>query len=277
MISVLIITKNDGDVIGDCIKSVKDLADEIIVVDGGSEDNTVEISEKLGAKVVRNPFKNFSDQRNLALSLAKGDWVFYIDSDERATPAFISEVKNRIRAVGLFDSFDRAQDKSAQDKDIGGFRIRRKTFYLGKDWGFTDKVERVFRKDKLKGWHGVVHETPEFEGRLETISESILHYTHRNLEQMVVKTNEWSEFEADLRSKANHPKMNVFRFFRVMITGFLRSYISEKGYKNGTAGLIESIYQAFSMFVTYVKLWERIERSEGARLQAKRTGVGAEK
>ena len=73
MISVLIITKNDEDVIGDCINSVKELADEIIVVDGGSEDDTVEVAEKLGAEVVKNTFKDFSDQRDLALSLAKNE------------------------------------------------------------------------------------------------------------------------------------------------------------------------------------------------------------
>mgnify|MGYP001567050567 FL=1 len=242
MISVLIISKNDGDVIGDCIKSVKDLADEVIVVDGGSQDKTIEISEKFGPKVVKNAFRNFADQRNLALSLAKNEWIFYIDSDERATPEFIESIKIKIESA---------------DDNIGGFYIKRKTFYLGRDWGFSDKVERIFRKDKLRNWHGVVHETPDFEGHLEIINEPILHYTHRNLEQMIEKTNDWSEYEADLRLKANHPKMNIFRFLRVMITGFLRSYIAEKGYRNGTAGLIESIYQAFSMFITYAKLWEK--------------------
>jgi glycosyltransferase involved in cell wall biosynthesis len=246
MISVLIITKNEGDVIEDCIKSAKGLADEIIVVDGGSQDNTIELSEKLGARVVKNTFKNFSDQRNLALSLAKNDWVFYIDSDEQITPEFAKEAKEKINTT---------------KQDISGFYVKRKTFYLGCDWGFSDRVERIFRKDKLKGWHGIVHETPDYEGRLETISEHILHYTHRNLEQMVEKTNEWSEYEADLRAKANHPKMNVFRFMRVMVTGFLRSYIRENGYRNGTAGLVESTYQAFSMFITYAKLWEKQQKS----------------
>ena len=125
MISVLIITKNDGNVIGECIKSVKDLADEIIVVDGGSQDNTIEISEKLGAKVVKNTFKNFSDQRNLAKEVAKSDWIFYIDSDERATPEFIKDVRSRIYDVGNY---------------IAGFYVWRKTFYLGRDWGFSDKL-----------------------------------------------------------------------------------------------------------------------------------------
>ena len=112
-------------------------------------------------------------------------------------------------------------------------------------------------KEKLKGWHGVVHETPEVQGSLETINEPILHFTHRNLEQMVAKTNDWSEYEANLRVRTDHPKMNFFRFIRVMATGFTRSYIFEKGYKNRTAGLIESVYQAFSMFITYAKLWEK--------------------
>lgn len=244
MITVLIITKNEEDVIGDCIRSVKPLADEIIVVDD-SEDSTPEIAERLGAKVVKNKFKNFSDQRNLAASLAHEPWIFYIDSDERATEKFIRDVRSRMYDLG---------------EDVAGFYIRRKTFYLGQDWGFSNRVERVFRKDKLKGWYGVVHETPEVEGRLETISEPILHYTHRNLEQMVAKTNDWSEYEADLRIKTDHPKMNIFRFARVMITGFLRSYIFEKGYRNGTVGLIESMYQAFSMFITYAKLWEKQQK-----------------
>lgn len=241
-ISVLIIAKNEEDVIADCIKSARDLADEIIVVDGGSDDNTVGVAEKLGAKVVRNTFKNFSDQRNLAASVAKNEWILYLDSDERATPEFISELKEKVGSAA---------------SGIAGFWVRRKTFFYGKDWKFTDRVQRVFRKEKLKGWHGVVHETPEVDGRLEEIREPILHYTHRNLEQMVEKTNEWSEYEADLRLKSKHPKMTVWRFPRVMMTAFMGSYFRGGGYKNGTAGIAEAMYQSFSMFITYAKLWEK--------------------
>ena len=233
-ISVLIISKNEEDVIEDCIKSVKSLADEIILVDD-SDDKTPEIAKKLGAKVVRNAFKNFADQRSLATSLAANDWIFYIDSDERVTPAFIKDLKSRIFDLRL-------------DTEIGGFWVRRKTFFYGKDWGFADRVQRVFKKDKLKGWHGVVHETPQVDGRLLTIDEPILHHTHRDFEQMVKKTNEWSEFEADLRLKTNHPKMNVLRFARVMTTAFLGSYFREGGWKNGTAGIMEAIYQSFSIY-----------------------------
>lgn len=243
MISVLIISKNDEDVIGDAIKSVKELASEIIVVDD-STDKTPEIAEKLGARVFKNTFRDFSDQRNLAATLAHNQWIFYLDCDERATSDFIKEVKEKVSIP-------------VNSPDISGFIVRRKTFFLGKDWNFEDKVERIFLKSKLKGWHGIVHETPEVEGRLLEIKSPILHFTHRDLTRMVDKTNEWSDYEASLRIKANHPKMSMWRFPRVMITGFLKSYFKEGGYKNGTAGLVESIYQSFSMFITYAKLWEK--------------------
>ncbi len=240
MISVLIITKNEEEVIEDCIKSTAEIADEIVVVDD-SADKTPEIAERLGAKVVKNEFKNFSDQRNLALKHAKNDWIFYIDADERATPEFIKEVKEKIKNA---------------NPDVAGFIVKRKAFYFGKDWNFTDKVERAFRKSKLLGWKGIVHETPSVDGKMDIVNEPILHYTHRNLSQMLEKTNKWSEYEAKLRFDAKHPKMNLWRFVRVIATGFLKSYIKEKGFKNGTAGMIEATYQGYSMFITYSKLWE---------------------
>lgn len=240
MISVLIITLNEEDVIEDAINSVKDLADEVVVIDGGSTDATIEIAEKLNARVVRNKFKNFSDQRNLAASVAKGDVLFYLDSDERATPAFVEELKEKINL----------------NPEVAGFFARRKTYYYGRDWHFEDRVQRVFHKDRLKEWYGVVHETPRVDGEMKDIFEPILHYTHRNFEQMIAKTNEWSEYEAELRFKAGHPKMNVWRFARIMFTGFLGSYFSGGGWRNGTAGIVEGTYQMYSMFLTYAKLWE---------------------
>ena len=96
MISAIIISRNEESVISDCIKSIKNLADEIIVVDD-SDDKTAKIAEDLGAKVTKNKLQDFSSQRNLGASLAKNEWIFYIDSDERATPGFIAEVKEKIK------------------------------------------------------------------------------------------------------------------------------------------------------------------------------------
>lgn len=244
MLSVLILAKNEEDVIEDCIKSIKDIADEIIVVDSYSTDKTVKIVEKFGAKVVQNRFVDFSDQRNFAFHLARGEWVLYLDSDEKATEDFKEEAYD---TIGHF----------REDTGVGGFYVRRKTFFYGRDWGYTDKVQRLFYKKFFVRWEGKLHETPNIIGTFSQLQSSILHFTHRDLYRMVEKTNEWSEIEAELRYKAHHPKMSWWRFIRVMLSGFMRSYILEKGYKNGTYGFIESMYQAFSLFITYAKLWEK--------------------
>ncbi len=243
MISVVILTHNSSDMLEDCLKSLSGFSDEIILIDSNSEDNTKEIGKKYKAKIVDHNLSSFSEQRNIGLEEARGDFIFYIDADERLTEEFKKE------ALAAVNSYD-------PNSKIAGFFIRRKTFYLGRDWHFTDKVQRLFYKKRLKKWFGTVHETPEVEGEFGHIKSPILHYTHRTLEQMVDKTNQWSDLEADLRLKANHPKMSWWRFPRVMTTEFVRAFIKEKGYRNGTEGMIESIYQGFSIFITYAKLWE---------------------
>lgn len=242
-ISGIIITKNEEEMIEDCVKSLS-FCDEVIVVDSYSTDNTVSITERLGAKVVQTKFTDFSAVRDFALSLSLGDWILYLDADERATDEFKQELVETIKNY-------------REGSGIGGYFIRRKNFYYGRDWNYIDRVQRLFYRKFFIGWEGKVHETPRIKGKFGKIKSPVLHYTHRDLTKMVEKTNEWSEFEAELRFKAHHPKMNLFRFVRVMLTSFVKSFFFEKGYKNGTAGLVEGIYQAFSMFITYAKLWEK--------------------
>jgi glycosyltransferase involved in cell wall biosynthesis len=242
-LTVIIVSKEDEDVIGDAIKSVKGFAEHILVIDGNRDDITRKAAEKLGAMVVRHQFKDFSDQRNFAILHAHTTWVLYLDSDERVTNEFKSEVE---RVIAEYDEFSA----------IGGYFIYRKTFYYGKDWHLQDKVQRLFLRNRFVEWTGAVHETPKIKGEFGVIQAPIEHYTHRNLSQMVRKTNEWSEYEAKLRFEKGHPPLVVWRFFRVMFTEFVGSYIKNKGYKNGTLGLIEAMYQAFSIYITYAKLWE---------------------
>lgn len=242
-LSIIILARNEEDVIADCIESLKDFGDEILVIDAGSTDRTPQIAEHLGAKVITHEFQNFSAQRNFAFEKAHGNWVLYIDADEQVTSDFKKEVAT------IVENHD-------QNGPVGGYFVNRKTYYFGKDWGLKDKVQRLFNRKNFIEWYGTVHETPKIKGEFGETKSYILHFTHRNLSQMVAKTNEWSEYEAELRFKAHHPKMTPLRFIRVMMTGFLDSYIKNKGYKNGTAGFVEAVFQAFSMFITYAKLWE---------------------
>lgn len=243
MLSIIILTYNEEDVIGECLASLGDFGDEVIVIDSFSTDKTQEIAKRHKAKVVEHRLLDFFSQRNFALDTTRGDFVYYIDADEVVTEDFKKEVKAAILNY-------------PNTPFIGGWFIRRETYYFGKRWGLTDQVQRLFYKKKLLRWEGVVHETPRIEGEFGIINSPIKHFTHRNFSQMVEKTNKWSNYEAELRFRAHHPKMSFWRFVRVMMTGFFRSYIMEKGWRNGTAGFMESVYQAFSMFITYAKLWE---------------------
>lgn len=238
-ITAIIIAKNSEDLIKDALESVM-FCDEVIVIDNGSKDKTREISRNY-AKVYDYNSSSFSEVRNFGLSKVETDYVLYLDTDERIS----EELKKNIK------------DVLSKDSEYSGFKIYRKNYYLGKnEWPYVEKLERLFKTEKLKKWEGEIHESPIVEGTIGQLKGYILHFTHRDLESMLDKTINWSSTEALLRYNSNHPKMSWWRFPRVMITAFLGSYIKQQGYKAGVVGIIESIYQAFSAFITYAKLWE---------------------
>lgn len=238
-LSAIIIAKNAETLIRGCINSVL-FCDEILVLDDNSSDKTKEVAEKLGAKVIEERAKSFAEKRNNGLRHAKGEWVLYIDTDERVS----EELKKNIL-------------QEIEKERYAAYKIQRQNFYLGNHpWPKIEQLERLFKRTQLKEWFGELHESPKVEGSVGELDGLLFHYTHRDLSSMLAKTIDWSDKEAKLRLAAQHPKMTWWRFPRVMITAFWESYITQQGYKAGTMGLIESMYQAFSIFVTYAKLWE---------------------
>lgn len=239
--------KNEEERIAKCLGSIA-FADEIILVDNGSTDKTREIARAKGAKVFEAAEKDFSSVRELGLREARGTWVLYIDADEDVNEPLQKEI--------------RRVSRSQRNGNPTAYFIKRDTYYMGYHWPYKDMVERLFLKSALKGWHGRLHETPVYAGKTGILSQPLIHRTHRTLEEMLDKTNDWSVIEAELRYHAHHPAVSWWRLLRVMFTGFTRSYIDQRGYKAGTVGWIESIYQAYSMFITYAKLWEMQQRKE---------------
>ena len=241
-ITAIILAKDEENMIADCIESVS-FCDETIIIDNGSIDNTIDIAKKMGTKVYTTKLTSFAEMRNFGLTKARTPWVLYIDADERISSNLREKIYSLIR-----------DEKSK----IVAYRLMRKNYYLGKhEWPSIEKLERLFKKNHLVEWFGELHETPKVDGEIGEIKEGfLLHYTHRDLSSMVKKTMLWSGIEANLRYKANHPRVTWWRFPRVMLTAFYDSYIRQKGYKVGTVGVIESVYQAFSIFITYARLWE---------------------
>ncbi len=243
-ISAIIITRNEEINISKCIESVK-WADEIIVVDNNSMDQTRTIAKSAGAKVYDAAGLDFSYIRNIGKEKASGKWLLYIDADERVTPELAKEIKEKIKSEDNFSSY----------------AVTRKNYFFGNPWPKQEQIIRLLKKDALIGWQGSLHESPQVIGVSGKLNFPLLHYTHSDISSMMKKTDEWSEVEANLRYQNNHPSMNWWRFFRVIITSFWRSFIQDQGWKAGTTGLIESIYQSFSMFITYAKLWELQNKS----------------
>lgn len=249
-ISAIIIAQNAESLIADCIDSVAFCA-EVIVVDAGSKDKTVDLARRMSAKIINEDSGSFAEQRNVGLKHAKGDWVLYIDTDERVSPelreAIIQYINNPIN-------------------EYTALRLKRKNFYFGNNpWPYIETLERLFKREKLKGWKGKLHESPIVVGDIGELEGFLFHYTHRDLTSMLQKTIVWSQVEAQLRLDAHHPKMTWWRFPRVMLTAFWDSYVRQKGYKAGTVGIVESIYQAFSMFITYARLWEMQNKNTSLR------------
>jgi len=241
-ISAIILTRNSENLIADCIDSVS-FCDEIIIIDEYSTDRTAELAKHLGAFVFPYTSDSFAKKRDLGFKKAKGRWILYLDADERVSPQLRDSIKSILQ----------------RNKDIyAAYKVQRKNFYLGNnEWPTMEKLERLFKRSKLEEWYGDLHESPRVNGDIGEIHEGfILHHTHQDLTSMLNKTIQWSVIEAELRVKSHHPQMTWWRFYRVMAIAFYDSYIRQKGYKVGTAGLIESMFQAFSIFITYARLWE---------------------
>lgn len=185
----------------------------------------------------------FAEWRNEGAKRAKGDWLFYIDSDEECTIALKKQIL-----------------QMAESDEFSGFAVPRRNILLGRPmrWGgwWPDYVLRVIKKSKLKKWAGELHEQPQLEGNIVHLSEPLIHRSHRNLTEMVEKTNEWSEIEAKLLYDSGHPPMNVFRFFSAGFREFWYRGVRKLGFLDGTVGIIEVYYQVFSRLITYSKLWE---------------------
>jgi len=241
-ISGIVLVKNEEGLINDCLESLS-WVDEIIVIDNGSTDKTIEIAKAKGAIITKSPIGSFSDRRNLGAKKASGEWLLYVDADERVTPLLKKEIAETIKTGSNW-----------------AYAIPRRNIFLGHEmrWGgwWPDYVLRLIKKDALVVWEGDLHEQPKIKGQMGKLKSPLTHFSHRSLAEMVAKTNEWSEIEAKLLYQSHHPKMAWWRFISVAGREFWYRGIKKLGFLDGVVGVIEIIYQMFSRMITYAKLWE---------------------
>ncbi len=244
-ISVIINAKNEEDFIADCLESVK-WADEVLVlISQDSSDDTEKIARRFKTRVIKQEVReiDFGAWHNQGMEEAKGDWLLWIDADERIPPLLKEEIKEEIKG-----------------NDFVAYAIPRRNFLLGKElkhggW-YPDYVKRLFFKKKLKRWEGRLHEEPVFEGKMGHLKNPMIHLQPEKIEPALSKSTKWLEIEADLLLKADHPQMAWWRVVRMGVTILFDRLIKKKGFLDGIEGWIESVYQAFHTMMIYLRLWE---------------------
>lgn len=227
----------------ECLKTL-DWCTEVLLLVNRVTPEFKAIAREYKAQIIVQSGNNFAEWRSQAIPASHYDWLLYIDTDERVS----QELRNEIRQT------------LALPKPKSGYAIPRLNYifnYPMKHGGWwPDYVLRLIYKPHLLGYHGELHEQPDLKGPTGHLTQPLLHYKHDNLDDMVTKTNTWSNTEADLLFSAHHPPMNTRRFARPIITEILRRLFLKRGLMDGTPGLIDGIYQGFSRFITYAKLWE---------------------
>ncbi len=218
-------------------------ADEIIFVDTstGSTDKTLSLARKYAHKIVRSESYNFANWRNDGAKAATGEWLLYLDSDERITPRLAQEIITTIN-----------------HPDFVAYTISRYEVFLGKHLNHwpDPRVLRLMKRLSLKGWQGKLHEQPSIEGRVGELKQQLVHLSHKNIDEKLIGTIRWSRLEAEMLMKSGHPPMKGWRFARIMLTEFWDRFVKQRLFLDGTEGWIEVIYQMFSRFMTYERLWE---------------------
>ncbi len=252
-LSVVILAKNEQKKIVDCFKSVM-WADEVVLIDTGSTDGTLEVAKSFKVKAIRYKGKgSFSDWRDRGRKEATGDWIFYLDADERVTPLLKREIMTVI-TQNKFTAYARPRRNFIFNKE----------FKYGGQW--PDYNIRLFRSRSLVSWKGDLHEDPIFKGNLGYLKNPVVHLKHESLSEMVEKTNGWSEIEAKLMYEASHPPMNISRFISAMLREFSLRMVRQKAFLDGSEGIIYAMYQVYSRFISYAKLWEMQLKTQNSKL-----------
>lgn len=244
-LSIAIISYNEEHTIARCLKSVADIAQEIIVVDAGSTDRTTAIAQDFGAIVKNQSWLGFRDQKNKALDACTQPWVLALDCDE----ALSSELKKSILHFFASDSAEK----------FSGAEFNRKVFFLGRwilhgDW-YPDKKLRLFRRECAR-WIHPIHETIALQGPLTKLSGDLLHYSFPSMNSYIDKINLFADEFIKRDDQKNKP-WSLAKNITRPLWRFFRAYVLRRGFLDGFPGLWIAIATAFSVFVRYSRSYEK--------------------
>ena len=234
-LTVIIPTFNEAGYIEDALKSVA-FADEIILIDSFSEDATVLLATPLVSNVISREFDNFSNQKNEALKQAKGQWVLFLDADERVSKSLEKEIIDTI-----------------ENSVHSGYKINFPHFYMNRFlYNHSDDVLRLVKREGAY-YMGEVHEKLQCQGSVGKLKNKMLHYTYKDLHSYLTKKERYAWFQAKQQYAKGKRATWMHLWFKPMFR-FFKSYIIKGGYRDGIPGLTVAGVNAYGVFQRYVKL-----------------------
>jgi (heptosyl)LPS beta-1,4-glucosyltransferase len=247
-LSVTVITKNESNDIGDALKSVA-WADELVVVDSMSTDDTVAVARQFTDRVIVREWPGYVAQKNYAASVASHDWILSLDADERVTPALVDEIRSTLES----------------GPKHGGFRIPRVTWHLGRwirttDW-YPDEQLRLYDR-RTAEWTGrYVHESVAVRGSIGRLQGELQHFAYRDISDHLETIDRYTTYAARqmheagqrvaMRHLVGHPPL-----------AFLRNYLARGGFRDAIPGFIISAMNAHYVFLKFAKLWAMQHQSQ---------------
>lgn len=244
-ISAVLVVKNEEKNIKRCLSSVKDLADEIIVVDEQSTDKTVEIAQEFTDKIFNHKSSGFVEPaRNFSIEKASGDWILILDADEEIEKGLFAKLKN-------------ISEKGESDYVL----IPRKNLSFNawiKNTGWwPDYQIRFFRKGKVI-WQEKIHSKPEVSGKQKTLEpteeNALVHHNYDSVSQFLSKLDMYTTVEV---SQVSDRTFILSNLIKNPVNEFISRYFSHKGYRDGIHGFVLSVLMAFYIFVVEIKIWEK--------------------
>jgi glycosyltransferase involved in cell wall biosynthesis len=242
-LSVITLTLNEERNLHACLASVR-WADEVIVVDSGSSDGTVSIAREFATKVLTVQWKGYGAARNLALDAATGDWVLWLDADERVTDDLAEEIREIVRRDA---------------PEYAGYAVARRAYFLGRwirhsGW-YPGRVVRLFRRGRGKFSETQVHEQLHIEGKVGPTRHDLIHLTDPSLQHYFAKFNRYTSLGAkDLNGSGRQ-----FSIVDLLIRPpfqFFKMYFLRRGFLDGMHGFILAVLSSAYVFAKYAKLWE---------------------
>jgi glycosyltransferase involved in cell wall biosynthesis len=239
-LSLCVITRDAAGQLADCLGSAP-FAGEIVVVDSGSRDDTVEIARRCGARVVVQPWLGYGPQKSFAVAQAAYDWVLCLDADERITPELDSSIRSALAATPGAAAFSVAR----RNRFLGR--------WLGHGEGYPDRIVRLFDRRRARWTDDPVHENVVVDGAVARLAGDLLHASAESLDAYVAKQNHYTTLQA-AAMHARGERAGTVRLVGSPLARFFRFYVLKLGFLDGVPGLVHIAIGCFASFLKYAKL-----------------------